>query len=121
MRNKEFLNIIGERIRYLRKSKKMNQLDLAFEAGIHTTYLSDIERGAVNPSISVLYSIAEALNIELSEIFINIPSQNHQDWQIEGELFEIFSEYRKLTKKERKIVINTLRGLFDGLDKANLI
>ncbi|RKZ24603.1 hypothetical protein DRQ26_07210 [bacterium] len=120
MPDSEFLHIIGERIRALRKSKKMNQLDLSFEAGIHTTYLSDIERGAVNPSISVLYSIAKALDVKLSEIFCDIPEESKQDWQIEGEIFEFFAEYRKLSTPKRKIVFHTLKGLFTGLSEVSI-
>ena len=118
--NEEFLHIIGERIRILRRKKGMNQFELSFDAKINTSYLSDIERGAVNPSISVLYSIAKALDVKLSEIFCDIPEESKQDWQIEGEIFEFFAEYRKLSTPKRKIVFHTLKGLFTGLSEVSI-
>jgi len=121
MRNEEFLHIIGERIRILRRAKGMNQLDLSFDAKINTSYLSDIERGAVNPSISVLYSIAKALGIGLSELFANIPPEGEQDWQVEGEIFELFEKYRKMTKPKRRVVHSTMKSLLDSLAELQFI
>lgn len=121
MKYEELLHIIGERIRALRKSKKMNQLDLSFEAGINITHLGDIERGAVNPSISVLYAIAKALDVELGELFADIPEESKQDWQTEGEIFEIFSEYRDMSQPKKIIVRRTMKSLIDVLSEIQSI
>ena len=69
------MNIIvqlGMRIRYLRKQKRMSQLDLALESGINRNYLSDLEKGRRNPTVLVLNKIAIALNIDLSNLFKGI-------------------------------------------------
>ena len=69
------MNIIyqlGMRIRYLRKAKKMSQLDLALEADINRNYLSDLEKGRRNPTILILNKIAIALNIDLATLFKGI-------------------------------------------------
>ena len=63
---------LGKRITYLRKKKKMSQLDLAVESEVNRNYLCDLEKGRRNPSILVLNKIAEALNIDLSTLFKGI-------------------------------------------------
>ena len=63
---------LGKRIAYLRKKKKMSQLDLALESEVNRNYLCDLEKGRRNPSILVLNRIAEALNIDLSMLFKGI-------------------------------------------------
>ncbi|MCQ2815390.1 MAG: helix-turn-helix domain-containing protein [Bacilli bacterium] len=59
----------GMRVKYLRTQKGMSQEDLALEAGINKNYLSDIERGARNPTLKIMQQIADALNINLEVLF----------------------------------------------------
>lgn len=66
-----FLKSIGKRIRFYREEKKMSQESLSFDAGIHRTYLSDLELGNRNPSILTLLAISTALGVNLIEL-INI-------------------------------------------------
>ena len=63
---------LGMRIRYLRKQKKMSQLDLALESDINRNYISDLEKGRRNPTILILNKIAIALNTDLSNLFKGI-------------------------------------------------
>ncbi len=63
---------LGMRIKYLRGLKKWSQEDLALEAGINKNYLSDLERGTRNPTVKALEKIANALGINLSELFKGI-------------------------------------------------
>lgn len=59
---------LGWAIRRLRKSNDFTIESLADKAGLHATYLSGIERGLRNPSWVKLASLAEALDIQVSEI-----------------------------------------------------
>ncbi len=52
---------LGRNLRRLRDEKGLSQEAFAHEAGIHRTYISDIERGARNPTITVVQKIADAL------------------------------------------------------------
>lgn len=47
----------------MRDEKGLSQEAFAHEAGIHRTYISDIERGARNPTITVVEKIALALGV----------------------------------------------------------
>lgn len=66
---------LGEIIVKHRVSKAMSQEDLADLAQIHRTYVSQIERGLKHPTISVLLQIANALEIKLSELIIELENE----------------------------------------------
>lgn len=65
IKNKELVIAVGKRIRDTRKSLNMSQEDLANEADIPLSQIGRIERGETNPTISTLYVIANALNVDL--------------------------------------------------------
>lgn len=60
---------VGTRIRDLRKSKGLSQLELAARADLHRPYLTGVERGTRNPSLNTLIRIANALHVPLLELF----------------------------------------------------
>lgn len=60
--------IFGKVLRDLRKNKGVSQETLALEAGLDRSYISKLETGVYQPSMSTLFSIAEVLEIEPSEI-----------------------------------------------------
>ena len=59
---------LGKNVRRLRGAKGWSQEAFADEAGIHRTYVSDIERGARNPTITVVEKLATALKVTASEL-----------------------------------------------------
>lgn len=54
---------LGLNLRKLRDEKGWSQEDFADRAGIHRTYVSDIERGRRNPTITVLEKLAKPLGV----------------------------------------------------------
>ena len=50
-------------IKRLRKERGMSQEDLAFESGLHRTYISGIERGIRNVGLDNIGVIATALKV----------------------------------------------------------
>ncbi|MGE7614753.1 helix-turn-helix domain-containing protein [Paenibacillus sp. NPDC101420] len=63
--------LVGEKIKAVRKQRKLTQNDLAIKANISRSYLADVEGGRYNPSLDTLKSIATALNTELSTLLEN--------------------------------------------------
>lgn len=53
----------GDKMRQIRKQKKISQEELAFRAGLHRTYISDVERGHRNVSLENIEKIAKALGV----------------------------------------------------------
>ena len=54
---------LGRNVRRLRLEKGLSQEEYAFEAGIHRTYVSDIERGARNPTATIIDKLAKPFGI----------------------------------------------------------
>lgn len=65
--NKKML--IGRRIRELRKKMGLSQEELSERAEITPNYLSRIERGTENPTLDALIRLADALEVEMWEMF----------------------------------------------------
>ena len=61
--------LLGRRIRSLRNTRGWTQEQLGAEAGINYKFLGEIERGQQNPSFNVLIKIADALEVDLMELF----------------------------------------------------
>lgn len=61
----------GERLRELRTRKGLSQEGLAAAAGLHRTYISSVERGERNVTITTIEKLANALGVEMREL---IPS-----------------------------------------------
>lgn len=60
--------VVGKNLKRIRKEAGLSQEDLAWESGLHRTYVSGVERGVRNPTILVLQQIADALQVEPSEL-----------------------------------------------------
>lgn len=54
---------LANNLRLLRTARGLSQEAFAFEVGLHRTYISDLERGARNPTILVLDRLAVALHV----------------------------------------------------------
>lgn len=59
---------VGLNLKKLREAKGLSQEALAFEAGLHRTYVSGVERGVRNPTVTVLEKIALALKATAAEL-----------------------------------------------------
>ena len=59
---------VGENVRRLREERGLSQETLAFEAGMQRTYVSGIERGIRNPTVTVLERLASALKVAMADL-----------------------------------------------------
>ena len=59
---------LGENLRKLRLKKGLSQGNLAKELNVDTAYISNIENGRMNPTLSTLEKISKALGISSSEL-----------------------------------------------------
>ena len=59
---------LATNLRRLRTEQSLSQEAFADQAGIHRTYVSDLERAARNPTIRVVETIATALDVTVSEL-----------------------------------------------------
>jgi len=69
-RSQSLLTNIGAAVAKRRAELGMSQEELASKAGLHRTYVSDVERGLRNFSILTLERISEALDIPLGALLL---------------------------------------------------
>lgn len=65
----DICEVVGRRLRELRKLKGLSQEKMAEQAGVNAKYYSEIERGKRNVTLKVLAKIADNLGVTLEEIF----------------------------------------------------
>jgi transcriptional regulator with XRE-family HTH domain len=93
---------IGENIKKLRKSKKLNQVEFAKIIGISQGNLSDIENGKCKPSIETLEQISENFNVNLK-------------WLVKGDLYN----NRRIHSSNENLRDDQIRwGLEKAIEKA---
>jgi len=68
----------GHEIKKGREALQKSQEALAFEAGIHRTYVSMIERGKKSPTLAVIVRLANALNVKPSELLQRVEVEIEQ-------------------------------------------
>jgi len=59
---------VGINLKKFRLEQGLSQEALAFECGLHRTYISGVERGVRNPTVLVLEQIAMALKVPSSRL-----------------------------------------------------
>lgn len=67
--SKKLAKRIGNNIKVIRLKKKLTSEKLAYENEISKGYMSDIENGNRLPSLEMLEKIAEALDVDIKELF----------------------------------------------------
>ena len=58
----------GKSLRRLRLEKRMSQGDIARSLGVHRSYISGLERGVRNPTLTNIDRIAKALGINIQKL-----------------------------------------------------
>lgn len=64
----DILEHLGRNVRRLREAKGWSQEALADASSLHRTYISGIERGARNPTLTVVSRLAGALDVTPSDL-----------------------------------------------------
>jgi len=63
---------VGKRVRNLRTDRGWSQEELADRSGVNRSYMSRVELGKSDVSLSVLHKIARTLGISLAELLTGI-------------------------------------------------
>ena len=64
----KFIRDIGKRIRERREEKGWSQEQLAIEADVDNSHLGKLERGEGNPTIKLVFRIAQALEVDFQDL-----------------------------------------------------
>lgn len=113
---------IGDKIKLFRTNKNLSQKEVALSIGIDQAQYSRIESGKVEPTISSLEKIAEALAVKISDFFSeeNPIDINSYDKSIVDKL-RLIDELEENEKKSIFSIIDialTKKRLTDSLTNA---
>jgi transcriptional regulator with XRE-family HTH domain len=107
----DLLRIIGERVRAVRKAKRLSQETLAELSGLHPVFISRVEGGKVRASLCSYAAIADALGMPLTEL---VDVSEGRDTR-STELLVLFQAAKSLDKDRQSIFIETVKGVLNGL------
>ena len=75
----ELLRALGAAVRTLRVSRGLTQDALAEAAGLHTTYVSDVERGRRNVGFVNIDRLAAALSVDLPTLMREVEASREAE------------------------------------------
>ncbi|ODS08331.1 Repressor LexA [Bacillus velezensis] len=96
---------VGQRIKAIRKERKLTQVQLAEKANLSRSYLADIERDRYNPSLSTVEAVAGALGVQVSAIV--------------GEETLLKEEQAEYNAKEEKDIAKRMEEIRKDLEKSD--
>lgn len=105
---------IGENIKRIREAKKLSQKEVITAIGMGAAQYSRIENGKTDPSVSTLERVAQALGVELAELFTSDTIQEVNSY--DKTLMEKIRLMEDLSDDERKTIF-TILDAFIGKKK----
>ena len=100
---------VGIKVKEYRLRSGFTQEDLAFNAGIHVSFVSEIERGLKKPSIESLEKLLSALNVSFKEFFdFEIDVKTLKDNTI---LEKIVNELQHRSEREVELIYNLMKQI----------
>jgi transcriptional regulator with XRE-family HTH domain len=68
---------LGRAIKRLRAERGVSQEAFAAQSGLHRTYMTQLEGGKRNPSLSTIEQVAEALGLDTGELLAAAERERH--------------------------------------------
>lgn len=60
---------LGENLKKIRTAKNISQIKIASILGVDRSFISNIENGKNNPTLSTITNLAKALEVPVDELF----------------------------------------------------
>jgi transcriptional regulator with XRE-family HTH domain len=113
---------IGDKIKHFRASKGLSQKEVALSIGIDQAQYSRIESGKVEPTLSSLEKIAEALGTDVAKLFTKEDPKDINSY--DKNVIEKMELLDQLEEVEKKSIFNIIdmaiskKRLTDSLTNA---
>lgn len=105
--------MLGTRIAQRRVELRLSQKELANQAGISVTYLSELERNKRFPSARICVDIANALHVPMDYLLQDISRGGR------GRIYRL-SEYskkiRRLNPSDQNLILTVMAAMISRLD-----
>ena len=83
---------VGETIRELRKSKNLNQDQLAELANLNRVTVAKYESGKIEPGAQALSRLADALDVTVDELLGREPVVSQESWDVDTAFGDMMKE-----------------------------
>lgn len=115
--------LLGMAIKTQRTSLRISQEELAHRAGLHRTYVSDLERGVRNPSMDSIEKLARALQLSVSTLFEQASKDNEAKQTVEILLVQDNPRDVELTKQAftQARITNPVHVVHDGTEALDFL
>ena len=70
---------LGDRVKRFRARRGMSRKDLSLHAGISERYLAQLESGQANVSVNILWLLAQAMDLPITELIEAEADEHHPD------------------------------------------
>lgn len=106
---------LGGQIRLIRKLRKMSQAQLAETAGISDNFVGLVERGERSPTLATVEHIANALNVDIEELFAFSVSKSDKEKLIS----ELVYNLRRSKLKDVRVISQIAEDVTNYLKGVN--
>jgi transcriptional regulator with XRE-family HTH domain len=110
MEPREVAQLLGRRIRALRKAKGLTQEGLGDKSSINYKYLGAVERGEENPSLSTLQKIADGLEVDILELF-RFHHEETDQAKLKKELVGLINQIEKEEGEKLGLILRLVKAL----------
>lgn len=94
----------GEKIRYVRKKRKMSQKQLADLLEIHENLIGRYENDATMPTAPVITKICEALDVPADYLLLDKDEKSISSKITDNELLKQFETIEKFSDEDKKVI-----------------
>jgi transcriptional regulator with XRE-family HTH domain len=96
------VNLVGSRIRELRKGRHLTQIELSEKIGVAQSDLSRMEQGEYKVGLDTLFKLLQVFDLKISEFFGESETTGPEDRAL-------VTEYRELSDEARQEVRDFMR------------
>ena len=97
------LELVGRKIRQLRRQRKLTQVELADRIGIHQSDLSRMEQGEYKVGLDTLFKILQVFDLKMGEFF------GETETLAEPETKDLVKDFRELSNEAQREVRDFVR------------
>ena len=116
---KELSELIGENCRVIRKSKGLSQKTVVERMGKdRSADISELESGKSNPTLETISKLAEALEVDVLDLFKFEDLRHNHDIQKQNLKLKVhFEDLQNRSANELEYILNANKAFLDFLDK----
>ncbi len=108
-----------DRLKQLRKAKKLSQNELATAIGVHVTNISRYERGENKPATDVLAKLANQLNTTTDYLMNGSTEEAAISNLTDKELLSLFKQVSNLSNERQKVIKELIEAFVFKADIQN--